>query len=429
MLGPLADNGGPTQTLALLPGSPAIDAGDDALCPSTDQRGEIRPQDGNNDGLAKCDIGAFELGPDVIPPSVLSVTRVDPNPSSATQVNFNVVFSEAVTGVDAPDFALATTGLTGASVTDVVGSAGTYTVMVNTGSGDGTLGLNVVVNGTIKDSAGNPLNAGYTDGEIYTIAREYTLTIVSANGTVTRQPDQATYHEGDVVQLTAFPNAGWGFVNWSGDLTGNANPASVTLHGNTLVTANYAQLQTLSLNSVGTYDGWVLESNENSNIGGSLNATSSTLNVGDDNANRQYMGFLHFDTSGLPDNAMIVSATLRILKQGLSGTDPFTTHGDLLVDIQKPYFGSTMALAAEDFQAASGAGAAAAFDPVPINKWYSAGMNSTGFAYVNLVGTTQFRLHFELDDNNERNADFIKFYSGNAATANRPQLIIQYYIP
>ena len=37
-LGPLADNGGDTQTMALPPGSPAIDAGDDTTCASTDQR-------------------------------------------------------------------------------------------------------------------------------------------------------------------------------------------------------------------------------------------------------------------------------------------------------------------------------------------------------------------------------------------------------
>jgi predicted outer membrane repeat protein len=54
-LGALADNGGPTQTMALLPGSPAIDAGDDDFCPATDQRGVTRPQGG------QCDIGAYEF--------------------------------------------------------------------------------------------------------------------------------------------------------------------------------------------------------------------------------------------------------------------------------------------------------------------------------------------------------------------------------
>jgi hypothetical protein len=60
MLGPLADNGGPAMTHALLPGSPAIDAGDDASCPAADQRGVARPFDGDGDALAVCDIGAYE---------------------------------------------------------------------------------------------------------------------------------------------------------------------------------------------------------------------------------------------------------------------------------------------------------------------------------------------------------------------------------
>jgi hypothetical protein len=55
-LGPLSDNGGPTLTMALLPGSPAIDAGNTSVAPATDQRGFPRPA-----GLA-ADIGAFEYG-------------------------------------------------------------------------------------------------------------------------------------------------------------------------------------------------------------------------------------------------------------------------------------------------------------------------------------------------------------------------------
>jgi hypothetical protein len=54
LLGPLAPNGGPTATHALLAGSPAIDAANAALCPPTDQRGVDRPQG------AGCDVGSFE---------------------------------------------------------------------------------------------------------------------------------------------------------------------------------------------------------------------------------------------------------------------------------------------------------------------------------------------------------------------------------
>lgn len=60
-LGALADNGGPTLTMALQSGSAAIDAGDSTQCPNDDQRGQIGRADGNVDGVFQCDIGAYEL--------------------------------------------------------------------------------------------------------------------------------------------------------------------------------------------------------------------------------------------------------------------------------------------------------------------------------------------------------------------------------
>jgi len=62
LLGPLQDNGGFTLTHALLPGSPAIDAGSPNLCPPTDQRGIFRPIDGDGNGVYICDMGAYEYG-------------------------------------------------------------------------------------------------------------------------------------------------------------------------------------------------------------------------------------------------------------------------------------------------------------------------------------------------------------------------------
>ncbi len=73
LLGPLENNGGSTETMALGAGSSALDTGDDGACPATDQRGFARPQDGDADGVAHCDVGAYELVP-----SMLAVPALGP---------------------------------------------------------------------------------------------------------------------------------------------------------------------------------------------------------------------------------------------------------------------------------------------------------------------------------------------------------------
>jgi len=73
-----------------------------------------------------------------------------------------------------------------------------------------------------------------------TFARTYSLTTaVSGSGTVS--PASGTYRSGVVVTLTATPASGWTFAGWSGDLTGTANPTTVTMNANKSVTATFTQ--------------------------------------------------------------------------------------------------------------------------------------------------------------------------------------------
>jgi hypothetical protein len=158
-----------------------------------------------------------------------------------------------------------------------------------------------------------------------------------------------------------------------------------------------------------------------------MNSTSSTLILGDEAANKQYRSILSFDTSSLPDNAQILSVTLKLTKQGSAGTNPFTTHGALNVAISNPYFGTTPALVIGDFQAAASNILVGTIFKTPVGSVYTGTLNSPAYTLVNLLGTTQFRLYFKLGDDKDRRADTILFYSGDASNAAyRPVLIVTY---
>ena len=462
MLDVLADNGGPTQTLALFVGSSAIDAGDDSTCTSSpvnslDQRGVTRPVG------AHCDIGAYEGAKDITPPTVLtfsatspstslnipipalsftasddvavtgykitetstqplaadagwtasapstytvsgdntytlypwvkdaagnvsalfgspvnvivdttpptvsSITLVNPSTTAKTTVQFLVTFSEAVTGIATADFTLVKTGsITGQSVTSVSGSGTTRTVTVKTGSGDGTLKLRIPNTATISDMHGNALSA-------------LPFTSVQA----------------------------------------------------------YTVKKTLTYTSASLLDGWMLESTETSNVGGTLNTADTTFLLGDAAADKQYRSILSFDTTTIPDNATIKSITLKIKRPAtgylIGNNNPFTWGLGLKADLCKFFFGTTSALQLNDFnynQTTNCTLLAATFGSTPTANWYSANVLSTAFAKVNKTGLTQFRLRFALDDNDDKQADYLKFYSGNTTTAaDRPQLVITYSVP
>lgn len=184
-----ADNGGnidddpdlldvANDDLHILPGSPAIDAGTNTNCPKADMEGIPRPQDGDGDSTAICDMGAFEYDP--VSPTVVSITRLDASPTNAATVRYQVNFSEPVSGVGMDDFSLDVSGaISGAAIGSMSGSGATYTITASTGSGAGSLRLDVPGSAVITDLAGNPLTAlPYTGGETYIICFRVYLPLV-----------------------------------------------------------------------------------------------------------------------------------------------------------------------------------------------------------------------------------------------------------
>ena len=101
---------------------------------------------------------------------MLSILRLDPDPSAEPEVDYAVTFSEPVTGVDAADFeVVGFAGNSGASVSNVSGSGDSYVVTVQTGTGGGRLRLDASTSDWIWDAAGNLLIEEYTSGEEYTL--------------------------------------------------------------------------------------------------------------------------------------------------------------------------------------------------------------------------------------------------------------------
>ena len=83
-------------------------------------------------------------------------------------------------------------------------------------------------------------------------APEYTLTVnISGNGSVDRDPNWATYPDGQDVELTAYPDLGWSFDHWEDDLGGSDNPEIITMDDDKTVTAVFTHDEyTLTVSSI-----------------------------------------------------------------------------------------------------------------------------------------------------------------------------------
>jgi hypothetical protein len=273
----------------------------------------------------------------------------------------------------------------------------------------------------------------------------YLLTVSKAgtgSGTVTSNPAgincgtdcSYAFAYNTPVTLTATPTSPSTFGGWSGGGCSGTGTCTVTMSSAQSVTAtfNAPGNQTLTVSSIGAQDGWILESTETSNMGGSMNFAATTFFIGDNAARKQYRGILSFSTGvGLPDTAVITKVTLKVKKQGIAGGgDPVAIFQGFMVDIKKGFFGTT-ALQTTDFQTAANKSYGPFLNALS-GGWYSIDLTG-GKDYINklntLSGLTQIRLRFKLDDNNNAVANYLSLFSGNAPVASRPQLVITYYVP
>jgi len=144
-----------------------------------------------------------------------------------------------------------------------------------------------------------------------------------------------------------------------------------------------------------------------------------------------YRTILSFDTSSLPDDRPVTSASLQLIRGAEEGDNPFTWGGSCNVDVISPYFGTSVSLEDEDWLAAAGAAAVAFFsaDPGLDQPMLSTEFNAQGLANINKTGTTQLRVYFSTPTYYETTSDYLGFYSGEYGIESyRPKFIIQYSI-
>ena len=157
-------------------------------------------------------------------PNVTKIKRMDDNPTSSSSVDFLVVFSKPVIDVSLIDFSLTITGdLLGAAVSSLSGSEETYLVSVDTGTGSGTIRLDVVDNDTIEDLDGNTFDAPYASGETYEIKREVLDVTVKA--------DEEQNEDGDFIFEVIFSKPVTGFDEKSVVISGLPESARVIVRG------------------------------------------------------------------------------------------------------------------------------------------------------------------------------------------------------
>jgi hypothetical protein len=236
LLEPLANNGGLTETQALAPASPAVDAVPAAQCPAkVDQRGEPRPGKGEK----LCDIGAFELQLPPVAPSITSVA------AASFRVGEASAFTVTTTGL--PTAVLSAIGALPSGVSFIDNGDGTASFSGTPEVGtDGSYPIQVdASNGTLPDAEQSftltvqapPVDP--THQVMVDLIGDGAGTVTTATGAFSCPPAcSQSFAAGTQVRLTADPAPGSSFAGWSGGCTGTAT-CQLTLAADTTLVAKF----------------------------------------------------------------------------------------------------------------------------------------------------------------------------------------------
>lgn len=229
------------------------------------------------------------------------------------------------------------------------------------------------------------------------------------------------------VAVTVEPDVdGDGIVDASDNCPADANPNQTDTDGDSI--GNVCDPVQLTLTSIAGEDGWVLESGENTNVGGSINHRKD-IQLGDERKKKQYKGILSFDLAALPTNTLVTDTTLQLKRPSDGITGDISAFGAASIDLKTGSFSNSAALQNSDFEAAASHTNVATLND---GLTATATLNSAANSAIQSAndageGKLQLRLQFGLDDDNDNQNDYVGYDAGDSSNAaNRPQLTITY---
>jgi len=288
--------------------------------------------------------------------------------------------------------------------------------------------------GQFGETGISAVNTNQAQLSVYAAQRESdsALTIVAINktgGSINSNVNLANFIPNGNVQVYSYGTANLNSIIHQPDLGVDHSGLTYTFPANSITLfvippqTNTAKLYSSEAGA----DGWILESSENSGQGGAQNSSDALIYLGDNAANKQYRSVLSFDTSSLPAGSTITKLTLNLRKAGVAGGgNPIKKFKGIYVDMVPGLFGN-ISLELSDFNSAP-TQTYGPFKPALSGGWYSIDI-SDGKDWINGSGITQLRLRFNLDDNNNYKANYIKLFSGDADIFIRPKLVIEFITP
>ncbi len=161
----------------------------------------------------------------------------------------------------------------------------------------------------------------------------------------------------------------------------------------------------------------------------SRHPAGTLLFVGEDRGGLQHRALLSFNTSGLPDNAIVTAVKLKIKAAGVVGRNPITNRHPLVVDIcSSPVDAPGAPPGAASSPSAECTSAAGVFQDAPNGGWYTVDLSASAFDRVNPLGATRFQLRLSGSGAASGRA-YLQFFAPDAAESDSPVLLVKYRLP